>query len=107
MTALAQRRILIGRIAVALGILVAWQAAANSLGPLLFAQPGEVFMRLVRVVGDGTLFRHAWGTLSLALSGFAAATVLGILLPVLLSFLPRARAAVAPYMRGGIGRAPV
>lgn len=98
--------IAIGRGLVAIGLLAAWQFAADYLGPLLMAQPGAVFQRLVTIATNGVLLQHTWSTLRLALSGFATAALAGILIPVALAFWPRLREAVEPFVRGAMGLPP-
>lgn len=100
------RGILAGRLAIAVAILAGWKLAADQLGPLFVAQPLDVLQRLVDVTRSGVLLTHVWSTLRLAGMAFAAASLCGIAVPVLLYFWPRLREAVQPFVRGAMGLPP-
>lgn len=102
----ARLTILAGQVAVAVLLLVAWHVAAVRLGPFFVAEPLDTARRLLTIAGNGVLAEHTWSTLRLALSGFATATVAGVLVPVALAFQPRLRDALEPYVRGAMGVPP-
>ena len=104
--AVRNRNVLIGRIVLGVGLIALWALAAHLLGPLLLPRPDEVVVRLIETIVSGVLPRHALSTLSLAASGFIAAAVAGVVIPLALAFVPRTGEAIAPYVRGAMGLPP-
>ena len=101
-----QRFIRAGRAILGVALIALWWLAAVWLGPLLLPRPDEVFRRLVETIASGELILHAGSTLALSFAGFAAATLAGVVAPIVLNFFPRASDALQPYVRGAMGLPP-
>jgi NitT/TauT family transport system permease protein len=99
-------RITFGRIAFGVALLALWELAARTLGPYLISAPLDVAERLVHITLDGELLVNTEATLWLSLSGFVAASTIGIAIPVALAFVPRLAEAISPYVRGAMGLPP-
>jgi NitT/TauT family transport system permease protein len=93
----------IGRVALALLLLLAWKVGADAAGPVYVADPFKVFGRIVADTWSGTLIRHTYVTLRLSAIGFALGCACGIALPLLLRRLPRLTAAIEPYIMASVG----
>jgi NitT/TauT family transport system permease protein len=95
--------VMLGRIALAGLLLLAWKIGAEAAGPLYIADPLKVFWRIAADTGSGTLVRHAYVTLRLSAIGFGLGCAAGIALPFLLRRMPRLTAAVEPYIMASVG----
>jgi NitT/TauT family transport system permease protein len=93
----------IGRVALAVVLILAWKIGADAAGPLYVADPFKVFSRIVADTWSGTLIRHTYVTLRLSAVGFVLGCACGIALPLLLRRLPRLTAAVEPYIMASVG----
>jgi NitT/TauT family transport system permease protein len=91
------------RIAAGVAMGSAWYAAARLAGPMYVAEPMSVLYRILDLAASGDLPRHLFATLRLSALGFAAGSVLGLALPLVLHGLPRLRAAVEPYVTASAG----
>jgi NitT/TauT family transport system permease protein len=117
-----------GRIGLAVLLLVAWKAGADTAGPLFVADPIKVAQRILEDAvpaglvaylssfsqlhwvssvlgagGEGVLLRHIYVTLRLAAIGFAIGCFFGVALPFILRRLPRLTNAVEPYIMASVG----
>jgi NitT/TauT family transport system permease protein len=93
----------IGRIVLALALVLAWKIAADAAGPLYVADPFRVIARIVTDIQSGTLVRHVTVTLRLAAIGFALGCACGVALPFALRPVPRLSNAIEPYIMASVG----
>jgi NitT/TauT family transport system permease protein len=98
-----QHAVTIGRIGLAVLLLVAWKIGADMAGPVYAADPIKVMQRIVGDTASGALIRHIYVTLRLAAIGFAIGCFFGVALPFLLRRLPRLTNAVEPYIMASVG----
>lgn len=98
-----QYAVTVGRIALAVLLLVAWKLGADRAGPIYVADPILVFDRIVTDTMSGELIRHIYVTLRLSAIGFAIGCFFGIVLPFLLRPLPRLTNAIEPYIMASVG----
>jgi NitT/TauT family transport system permease protein len=98
-----QYAVALGRIGLALALLVGWKIGADVAGPLYAADPIKVAQRIVEDTASGTLLRHVYVTLRLAAIGFAIGCFFGVALPFVLRRLPRLTNAVEPYIMASVG----
>lgn len=96
-------RLLLARMALALALLVLWEAVHRAIGTAYVASPMEVGRRLAQLVASGALWTHLAATLMAAIGGFAIGWALGFAMPVALSFMPRAGRALEPYVMLAMG----
>ncbi|HUZ74692.1 MAG TPA: ABC transporter permease [Stellaceae bacterium] len=92
-----------GRIALALGLLLAWQWGAMTFGTIFFAYPVDVFWRIIAIARSGELAEDILTTLRVSSIGFVIGCVAGVALPFLLRRSPRWTAAVEPYILASQG----
>ena len=92
-----------GQVVLALLLLWLWKLAADRAGDAFFAQPAEVWTRVVDMARSGELWRHTYATLRISAIGFALGCFFGVLLPFLLRLVPRFTAAVEPYIMASVG----
>jgi NitT/TauT family transport system permease protein len=93
----------VGRIVLALLLLLGWKLGADAAGPVYAADPIVVFQRIVGDTMSGVLVRHIYVTLRLAAIGFAIGCFCGIALPFILRRMPRLTNAVEPYIMASVG----
>jgi sulfonate transport system permease protein len=93
----------LGRIVLAILLLLAWQAGADAFGSVFFAAPRDVLARLVEITKSGELFTDIAATLRVSTIGFVLGTVAGVLLPFLLRRSKRWTEAIEPYILGSQG----
>ncbi len=77
-----------------IGMFLLWELAAQQgwINAFIFSQPTKVWTAIVRLAGQGELWRHLGWTVGETVIGFTAGTIGGIILAVLLwwsSFLSR------------------
>jgi NitT/TauT family transport system permease protein len=77
-----------------IGLFFLWELAARQgwINAFIFSQPTKVWAAIVRLAGQGELWRHLGWTVGETVIGFTAGTIGGIILAVLLwwsSFLSR------------------
>lgn len=87
-----------GRILLGLGLILTWEWAARSLGPLFFAPPLATAQRIVEMAANGKLLTDTVATLRVSVLGFVIGCTCGIGLPFLLRLSPRITEAVEPYI---------
>jgi NitT/TauT family transport system permease protein len=90
----------VGRIAVGLVILAAWQAIAMSgaVSPVISRTPGQVFGALRELAVNGDLWPAVVSTLSATLIALVLAAVVGITLGIVLGLMPWLDKLVDPYL---------
>jgi NitT/TauT family transport system permease protein len=98
-----QYAVTLGRIGLALLLLVAWKIGADKAGPIYAADPFKVLQRIVDDTLSGALLRHTYVTLRLAAIGFAIGCFFGVALPFVLRRMPRLTNAVEPYIMASVG----
>jgi NitT/TauT family transport system permease protein len=98
-----QRAVVLGRIALAALLLLAWKLGADLAGPIYVADPIKVVQRIVADTLSGELIRHTLATLRLSAMGFALGCGFGIAVPFCLRRLPRLTAAVEPFIMASVG----
>lgn len=79
-------------------LLLAWEAGSRS-GALpmdSFSRPSDIALAFARGVADGSILLATWQTFEAALTGFALATLAGILCGALLGLSPRIERVVGP-----------
>lgn len=106
-----KRRSLGARIAIKVGVVLAWLAVWQLIyllvgKDILVASPWQVATSLYNLVGTGEFWLSAALSLLRIMAGFVAAIVAGTLLAVLTSFVPLAREFFAPLI-GIIKATPV
>jgi NitT/TauT family transport system permease protein len=104
-TPLVSRKTIVlgGRIALAIGLLLAWQWGAVAFGSVFFAYPVDVVERLVEITLSGELFSDIGATLRVSSIGFVLGCVAGVLLPFALRRSPRWTRAIEPYVLASQG----
>ena len=94
------RAVRISRLLVLLAFLALWELGAR-LGwfdVFILSSPSRVLSTIGRLWGEGSLFLHVGVTLYETIMGFLLGTVMGILLAVILWWLPFANEVVDPYL---------
>ena len=91
-------RIHLWRLAVGIGLLAAWQIAAEATGKLFIAGPLDVAQRIGELAQSGELWVHSLATFEEALAGYGLGAAAAIALPYLLRLSPRLMTALDPYM---------
>jgi NitT/TauT family transport system permease protein len=99
----SRRAVVLGRLALAALLLLAWKLGAGVAGPVYVADPIEVLWRIVADTLSGELIRHTLVTLRLSAIGFALGCGFGIAVPFGLRRLPRLTAAVEPTIMASVG----
>ena len=87
--------------AIFLGLVLAWEigSRAGLLDPLFFPRPSEILAAFGRIyITQGNVWYHLYVSLGLVFAGFAAGSVLGIVLGSLVGFNPLIRRFVKPYV---------
>jgi NitT/TauT family transport system permease protein len=95
--------VIVGRIALALALLWAWDAGARKLGDLFLARPEDIARRILEIARSGQLWADMRATLTATAVGFLIGWTLGTVLPLLLSASKRATAAFEPYVIASMG----
>jgi NitT/TauT family transport system permease protein len=98
-----QYTVAVGRMGLAIVLLVAWKIGADVAGPVYAADPVKVMQRIIEDTASGALIRHIYVTLRLAAIGFAIGCFFGVALPFLLRRMPRLTNAVEPYVMASVG----
>jgi len=98
-----QRVVVLGRLALAALLLIAWKLGAGLAGTLYVADPVAVVQRIVTDTLSGELIRHTLATLRLSAIGFALGCGFGVAVPFGLRRLPRLTAAIEPYIMASVG----
>jgi len=98
-----RRAVVLGRLALAALLLIAWKLGTGLAGPLYVADPILVVQRIVADTLSGELIRNTLVTLRLSAIGFALGCAFGIAVPFGLRRLPRLTAAVEPYIMASVG----
>jgi NitT/TauT family transport system permease protein len=92
-----------GRLLLAAAIVLAWEYGARTLGPLFFAPPLDVLMRIGTLAMSGKMLTDIAATMRVSAAGFAIAALCGVLLPFLLRRSLRATEAIEPYIMASMG----
>jgi ABC-type nitrate/sulfonate/bicarbonate transport system permease component len=81
-----------------LALLIAWEAVWNIDGMRLesLSRPSDVWRSFVGGMSDGSILRATGQTLEAALTGFALACAIGIVLGIVIGLLPRLERVVSP-----------
>lgn len=95
--------VVLGRIGLALLLLLAWKIGADRAGALYIADPFLVAQRIVSDTISGVLVEHVLETLRISAIGFAIGCFFGVALPFVLRRLPRITAAIEPYIMASVG----
>src|SRR5687767_9326660 len=98
-----QRIVTVGRIALALALLGAWEWGARAFGPLFFAPPLATVQRIGETAVNGKLWIDIVATLRVSVIGFAIGCFFGVLLPFLLRLSERVTQAVEPFIMASMG----
>ncbi|MDE0111518.1 MAG: ABC transporter permease [Albidovulum sp.] len=97
---LRTRRILM-HAGIFLTLVLAWEigARAGYLDPLFYPRPTAIVDSFIRIyITQGNIWRHLYVSLGLVFAGFAAGSILGIVLGSLVGFNALARRFVKPYV---------
>ena len=88
------------RVAIAVAILAAWEAAGRwtFAGQIYFPPPTAVAVAAARMVRDGTLPRHLAATLGRLLAGFVAGAIPAVAIGAWLGVSRRARRILDPFL---------
>jgi NitT/TauT family transport system permease protein len=94
-------RVLVWQLAVALAVIVGWQAgvAFKLLDPFFFSRPSDIARRIVMWVVDGTLVRHLFVTIEESLLGLIVGAALGIAAGFALARAPMAARISDPFIK--------
>jgi NitT/TauT family transport system permease protein len=95
--------VIIGRLALAVLLLIGWQVGAVTFGSVFFAYPVDVVGRLVEIAKNGQMLTDIWATLRVSAIGFVLGCVGGVLLPFALRRSKRWTDAIEPYVLGSQG----
>jgi NitT/TauT family transport system permease protein len=95
--------VIIGRIALAVMLLIGWQMGAQTFGSVFFAYPLDVWRRLVEIAGNGTMLTDIVATMRVSALGFVLGCAGGVLLPFALRRSKRWTEAIEPYVLGSQG----
>lgn len=95
--------IMLGRLAVMIVLLLAWEWGYRAVGETYVASPGAVAGRIFTLFASGEIWHHLRSTLLVAGVGFVAGWLAGFALPLLLQRSQRLMAAVEPYVIGAMG----
>lgn len=96
-----RRRRLATHLGVFLALMLAWEGAARAgwTNPLFLPQPTHILNSFwVIFVGTGNVWRHLYVTLTEVFVGFAAGSVLGVGLAILVGLNPLLRRLLQPYV---------
>jgi len=87
-------------IALAAGLLLAWELAVRLSGvpAFLLPAPSQVAARFAQAWGDGTMARHLWPTVGEVVAGGLIGGLVGLLLGVGLGLSRGARRLASPYL---------
>ncbi len=88
------------RFFVLLAVIALWEIGARALwfDPFIMSSPSRVIATLGRLYADGSLFMHIGTTLYETVLGFFLGTGIGILLAIVLWWLPLVNRIVDPYL---------
>lgn len=94
-----QRIIVLGRAAVLILFLAAWEISARIrlLDTFIFSSPSALWATFTNMVSDGSIFLHTGITLYETLVSFLISTLLGIAIAILLWWFPMNREISEPY----------
>lgn len=94
-----QRIIVLGRAAVLILFLAAWEISARIrlLDTFIFSSPSALWATFTDMVSDGSIFLHTGITLYETLVSFLISTLLGIAIAILLWWFPMNREISEPY----------
>jgi NitT/TauT family transport system permease protein len=98
-----QYAVTVGRIGLAVLLLLLWKIGADAAGPIFVADPILVFNRIATDTISGELVRHVYVTMRLSAIGFAIGCFFGVALPFVLRRLPRLTDAIEPYIMASVG----
>lgn len=89
-----------GRLAIALLILLLWQAGTLTgvLPPLFFGRPERIAAVIVQWFVSGEIWPHLAVTIAETLMAFATGTVAGVVAGLVLGLSPRTRAVLSPFI---------
>jgi NitT/TauT family transport system permease protein len=72
-------RILLVRLALAITLVFAWEYFATAYKLTFYiSRPSDVYARMIRWIGDGTLATHLFVTLYVAIAGFLLGSLAGL-----------------------------
>ena len=78
-------RITLVRLALAVALVLAWEYYATAYKMTFYiSRPSDVYARMVRWIGDGTLVTHLFVTLYVAIVGFILGSLVGLVIGLLL-----------------------
>lgn len=84
-----------------IGLLLAWEIGSRTgaLDPLFFPKPSDILASFLRIyITQGNVWYHLYVSLGLVFAGFAAGSILGIVLGSLVGFNPLVRRFIKPYV---------
>ena len=93
-----RRSILIGRIALCLGLLLGWQLLGPHLDQLVFSSPSEIASRLWEWTLDGTLWNNLIVTAEEVVLGYALGASTAVVLGLILGSYPVVAAVFDPIL---------
>ena len=94
------RTIILTRLAILITIFTLWEIAGDLkwIDPFLTSTPSRMWKSLVKIYGEGTLFKHIFITCYETIIGFTLGTLLGTLIAVLLYLSDFASRVLDPYL---------
>jgi NitT/TauT family transport system permease protein len=98
-----QRIVTVGRLALAVALIGAWEWGARAFGSLFFAPPLATLERIGEMAINGKLWIDILATLRVSAVGFAVGCFCGVLLPFLLRLSDRATQAIEPFIMASMG----
>ncbi len=94
------RKIVITRLIILIAFFVLWEAAGyfKWVDPFLTSTPSRMWKSLIKIYGEGTLFKHILITCFETVLGFLLSTALGALIAILLWWSDFANRVLDPYI---------
>lgn len=95
-----RRLVSLARGAIFVALLVLWEVAArlNWINAFIFSYPSQIAAVVVRMVADGSLWRHVAWTMSETVIGFTAGTIMGTLIAIILWWSATISRILDPYL---------
>lgn len=94
-------KVVVGRVLLLLSILFIWQVISPLLGgDLWLSTPFAIGQRLWDLTSSGDIFIHLYTTLLESALGIIVGVSLGVSLPMILRYLPRAAEVIDPFIVG-------
>lgn len=92
-------RITFVRLALAVALIIAWEYFATAYKMTFYiSRPSDVYARMIRWIGDGTLATHLFVTVYVAIAGFLLGSMAGLVLGLVLGRATTVARVVDPFL---------